>query len=145
MQRSQLIDKLKFSLEAKDPDDVDIAVTNLFEIENPREITPILCSLLQAEWHFDHEDIARLLQEIGDPMSINALKETAYKKFDYLDYDNSYPLARKCIWALAAIGTKEAKEALEEIIDVTDPIIAGFAKKRIENWENEIKRKKNCI
>ena len=72
----------------------------------------LLNKLIVEDWHNKHEDIADLLKVLKSPKSIEALYQTALKKFEYLSYDNSVPLASKCAYALFFIHTAEAKEKL---------------------------------
>jgi hypothetical protein len=101
----------------------------------------ILAKLIEAPWHVMHEDIARALQQLRSPEAVEGLERTAYSHFEYLEYDNGYPLIHKCTWALADIGTPEAKQALERIAQHDDPEIAGYAQKRLAQWEQELHRK----
>ena len=140
----EIVKKLRKSIESKNPDEVDNAVIEATSTDKPAEVVPYLCELLEAKWHFDHEDITLALQKIGDSRAIDVLKRTATCKFDYLDYDDSYPLSRKCTWALADIGTEEAKAALKELAKNSDELIAEYAQKRINNWDKELKRKRNA-
>ncbi len=93
----------------------------------------ILCKLLESDWHYKHEDIARTLQTIKSPSSIECLYRTALTKFGYLDYNDSSALARKCTWALGDINTDESKRKLELI--ATDEILSeeirGYAIKQL--------------
>lgn len=75
--------------------------------------TSILCNLLELKWHYQHENIARVLQNLKSPKSVEFLYRTALDKFDYLAYNNSTALAIKCIWALGDINTRKAKEKLQ--------------------------------
>jgi hypothetical protein len=143
MDRNKLVELFEHAIETKNPDEVDDAVSATFSIIKPESFVSYLCQLLESSWHFDHEDITRLLQKIGDPESVNVLFKTAIKKFDYLEYDDSKSLSRKCTWALADIGNSKSKEALIELAKNQDKEIAGFAQKRIDNWEKEIERKKH--
>lgn len=59
-----------------------------------------------------------------------------------LDYENSYALARKCTWALADIGTADAKLALQNLSNVADQEISLYARKRLQQWSLEINRKR---
>jgi len=70
-----------------------------------------------------------------------ALYLTALKKYDYLDYDEDFALARKCTWALADIGTSEAKLKLEELQKCDNQLISNFALKRLQGWDSEQHRK----
>ncbi len=86
--------------------------------------TSILCQMLKEDWHYCQEDIAMMLEEIRDPTSITPLYERA---INFLDYDDGRSLSRKCIWALGAIGTSEAKEKLILLKEMDDPIISEVA------------------
>ena len=109
--------------------------------ESDRRFVPYLVELIEADWHKRHEDIASCLQKSKDNRATPALLRTAIRKFDYLDYDNSYALARKCTWALADIGTQESRAALEVISRNDDETIAGYAIRRLERWQLEHDRK----
>lgn len=77
--------------------------------------TPILCSLLNSEAHEGHEELADTLQNLRDPKSVDCLFYCAQRRLPYLDYDDSSAFARRCVWALHDIGTKEAVAKLEAL------------------------------
>jgi hypothetical protein len=106
-----------------------------------RDIVPTLIALLRAGGHYQHEDLARWLQDLRDPRAVDALYEVALTKHEYLAFNNSYALARKCTWALADIGTREAREKLRLLAGGDDPEIAGYAQKRLDSWDEELGRK----
>jgi hypothetical protein len=106
------------------------------------EHVPLLCDLLPGDWHFSHEDIVSTLQRLRDPRAVESLFSTVSISHSYLDYDEGFGLARKCTWALADIGTAEAKSRLEKIASSENPLIAGYAQKRLDSWEDESPRKK---
>ena len=81
------------------------------------------------------------LQHLKDPRAIDALFSAATVSHDYLSYDEFFGLARKCTWALADIGTPEARARLEALAAHEVPQIAEYAKERIDNWEDELDRK----
>ncbi|TXF86723.1 DUF4291 domain-containing protein [Neolewinella aurantiaca] len=56
-------------------------------------------------------------------------------EFDYK------PISRVFTWALADIGTNEARNYLEILAGGDDEIVAGFARKRLDSWEEELARK----
>lgn len=93
----------------------------------------ILNKLLVVSWHFNHEDIAALLQGIKSAESVNALYEGAMKNYDYLDYDETYQLARKCIKALADIGNSVAVDKLNLLAESDTPAIRQYAQKELKN------------
>ncbi len=92
----------------------------------------LLCRLLLEPWHFHHEDIAFLLEQLQDPIAIEALFATAQKRLPYLDYDSTHQLARKCIKALAAIKTPEAKEKLDALSHAESSIIQEYARRELD-------------
>ena len=91
----------------------------------------LLCLLLKEEWHQQHENIVNCLNIIRSPKSIETLYSTAFAKFDYLDYDDTYSLARKCIHALGNINTEESKEKLRLLAKSEIPIIKEKAEKQL--------------
>ncbi|MDR6340044.1 hypothetical protein HNQ91_003109 [Filimonas zeae] len=69
----------------------------------------ILCRLLGEDWHFKHEDIVLILQDLKSIDSVGALYNAVFLKLEYLNYDESYSLARKCIHALGTIDSDLAQ------------------------------------
>jgi hypothetical protein len=95
--------------------------------------------LFEQNWHKLHENLVSWFQQKRNSITIDLLYKTAFREdLDIFDYK---PLARKCTWALADIGTIEAKEYLLKMSKSGDKIIEGFAQKRLDNWENELPRK----
>lgn len=103
--------------------------------------TNILCNLLAADWHYCHEEIVGALQDLRDPAAVDALERTVQTHYDYLNYDELSGLARKCTWALADIGSAEARQALSRLAASDDSLVASYARKRLENWQKELDRK----
>lgn len=91
----------------------------------------ILCQLLQANWHYKHEDIAMKLKDIKDSSTVNCLFDAAQLKFDYLDYDDTYQFARKCIKAIAEINNDEAIEKLKVLAQNDNIKIREYAIKEL--------------
>ncbi|OYO76094.1 hypothetical protein CG709_16315 [Lachnotalea glycerini] len=96
----------------------------------------LLNNLLVCDWHKQHENIAILLQKLKSPSSVKVLFETATKEFKYLEYDEFYALAVKCIWALGDIGTEQAKENLKLLLNNGNDIIKENAQKQIDRIKN---------
>ena len=143
MKHNDLVKLFEHAISIKSPGEVENAVNATYTMDQPEDFVPYLKQLLASPWHFDHEDIVSLLQRIAAPETVDVLFKITTTKFEYLDYNDSKPLARKCTWALADIGSNEAKEALIELSKNQDPEIAAFAQKRIDNWEREASRKKH--
>lgn len=92
----------------------------------------MLNNLILCGWHKQHENIAMILQRLKSPKSVDYLYTTINKKYSYLDYDDNYALAVKCIWALGDIGNKEAKEYLKKLLNSENEIIIDNARKQLE-------------
>jgi hypothetical protein len=117
-----------------------ILLNSLFEAWSGEHV-PTLIELLAAPWHMKHEDVASILQGIRDPRSVEALYRAALVKLSYLAYDDSQALARKCTWALADIGTPEARARLEALTTQEDEEVADCARRRLTRWDEELGRK----
>jgi hypothetical protein len=114
----------------------------LYQPYNALDVVPTLITVLSSPHHYLHEDIALELQHRRDPRAVDALAAAALLKFDYLAFNNSYAFARKCTWALADIGTTAAREKLRALAQNSDEEIAGYAQKRLDNWDDELSRKR---
>ncbi|MCC5848854.1 MAG: hypothetical protein JJU29_12255 [Verrucomicrobia bacterium] len=132
---------LQVAIDKKDGNAVEDALILCYDKEGGEDYVGLLVQLLLANWHMMHEDVALELQRLRSPLAVPALRVTATRKFQYLEYNGSHALARKCTWALADIGTKESKDKLIEITACEDPEVAGCAQKRLTNWESELGRK----
>lgn len=129
------------AIDARDADALEHAVSAAFEVGLPSDLVDILADALLMPWHRRHQDLALALQTLRDPSSVAALFAAANAQYDYLGYDESFGLARKCTWALADVGTSEAKERLRDLSRSTNTVIAAYAKKRLDRWEHELPRK----
>jgi HEAT repeat protein len=132
---------LEAAAAAPQADTVEETVTAAHRIGLHSTFVPPLLALLRSHDHFRHEDIVAALQGIKDPRAIDALFEAASVRLPYLDYDEFFGLARKCTWALADIGTQEAKTRLEQLTSNDNRLIADYAKKRLDRWDQERDRK----
>lgn len=106
----ELARRLESALSSRNPKQVEFAVNDAFPVLHSVHV-PALIALAEAPWHERHEDIVRALQILRSPEAVGALERTTLSNHEYLANDNNYALARKCTWALADIGTVEAKEA----------------------------------
>jgi hypothetical protein len=64
-----------------------------------------------------------LFQKLKSPQTIECLYKTALTQFDYLEFDEAFALAVKCIWALGDINTIEARQKLELLTQSENKII----------------------
>ncbi len=129
------------AIESKNADGFEEALIYAFRADLTTDLIPLLIEVLSMNWHFRHEDVISALQELKPPQAVQALREAALVTHEYLDYDEFFGLARKCTWALADIGTPKAKDALFELTETDNEIIAGYAQKRLDRWEQELDRK----
>jgi HEAT repeat protein len=106
---------------------------------------PIYCqpliALVEAPWHYLHEDVVHKLQNLRCPDAVAALERAAFSAYEYRNYDDYGMLASQCIWALADIGTPEAHAAITRLASSDNPLIARSAIERINNWQKELHRK----
>jgi len=102
--------------------------------------------LFRLDWHTTHDNIASGFQTRSHPTTAKFLYEQIVSnKIPEFDYK---PVSRKCVWALADIGTIEAKQYIEKLTESEDQIIKEYAIKRLENWSKETGRKGrmiNCV
>jgi hypothetical protein len=130
------------AIEARDEDAFELALDGVFRDELvARALIDLLVQALALPWHHSHEDLLSVLQDLKDPRSVDAVFEAAQVQHEYLDYDEFFGLARKCTWALADIGTPEARGRLEQLAASPNQLVAGYARKRLDGWQGEIHRK----
>lgn len=99
-----------------------------------KDYTETLLLLLDADWHTSEEDIVSVLEIIKDPKSVDKLYNVA---IDVPDYDEMRALAKKCMWALSAINTPEARRKLELLKESADFIIKENATFQLEHLTDE--------
>lgn len=99
--------------------------------EFPKNIESLLCLLIVEDWHHKHEDIAMLLKDLKHPLTVDSLYNAAEIQFPYLNYDDTFQFARKCIKALSEIETSNAINKLQLLSESSNSIIAEYAKKEL--------------
>ena len=118
----------------KDHEAIDdlIYLVFCFEAESEK-LLDIFNNLIVADWHYKHEDIARLLTKYHSESSILYLKNAATMELEYLSYDGdtTFALAKKCIKALGVIGSEDSRTTLIEISKHPNKFIADMAKKQL--------------
>ena len=85
------------------------------------EHADVLCRLVEADWHFSHEDVVSALGELRTPAAMGALFHATQWIPGYLDFDESRALASKAIWALGKMSGGEAEEKLKVLTRSDDP------------------------
>ena len=99
------------------------------------------CDRLLRGDHHDHEQTIRFLQHAGDPFATSFLRQAVLMKprLDYLAYDDYGSYYKKCLWALQAIGTKEATAVIREFTTSDDSVLKQQARYRLSKIENDAK------
>jgi hypothetical protein len=142
IQREADLIKIKNFIIEKDGDGVyNSEISFIHRYAEDEEILLLLCQIFESDWHKDHENMARAFQDISNPITTETLFKVAFSDFEYIRWNEYFPLQRKCTWALADIGTGEAKKYLEQIEHQANETIAKYATKRLVLWDFEFRRK----
>ncbi|WP_137940507.1 hypothetical protein [Chitinivorax sp. B] len=132
MNGSYLCDELHRAFLSKDADDIEHLLLLGFQFGIADNCSEVLCKLILEGWHMQHENIAMILKELKSPNSVDYLYQAALASFPYLDYDESYALGVKCIYALRAIGTSDARERLLSLASGENKTLAENAKRLLK-------------
>ncbi|MBK8169549.1 MAG: hypothetical protein IPK60_04300 [Sandaracinaceae bacterium] len=140
------IERLRAAIKAQDPSEFERALTASFDQrtttpEAQTELAALLNDALPLTWHTRHEDLVRAMQQLRDPSSATPLYNATLAQYEYLAHDSGDNLARKCIWALADIGTEQSRAYLTELAKHANAGIATYAQKRLDKWDAELHRK----
>lgn len=138
---SSLATSLEEAYQEKDGGAIEALLTVIFSLKVKIDLVDVFIRLLPEIWHYQHETIVNIFQGLKEPRAAQVLYKTALTNYDYLDYDDTFGLARKCTWALADIGTDEARSLLGELAKNENKFIAHYAQKRLDKWNDELSRK----
>ena len=116
----------------KREDDLDCAL--LLEVCFGYRLTcvPLLRDVLLEDWHHSHEDIVATLEYYEDKECISYLYKAALSEFKYLDFDDSYALAVKCIWAISKLNAPDSVATLRKLSLSDNPIIKDNANYQLQ-------------
>lgn len=93
---------------------------------------PLLHELATSNWHFDHENVAWELDQIGSDESIPYLKHLAEWVPAHLLWDDARALSTKAVWGIGKMGSPSAYAALFELAQSDDPHVVQAARFQIE-------------
>lgn len=141
MPTPSIVETVKDAAALRDGDAFELALNEAWRSGLTPCLAGPLASALEGTWHTRHEDVVNALQELRDPGTVDALFRAATIRHEYLEFDDGRALARKCTWALADIGTAEARSKLTELADGPDEIVAAYAQERLARWDAEAGRK----
>ncbi|WP_270727174.1 HEAT repeat domain-containing protein [Shimia sp. Alg240-R146] len=135
---TELQDAVREAAFSEDADAFEVALAACVQADQLDGLCDILTEALSQDWHFRHEDVARAIQQLRCPSAVAALEARALNCPSYLEWDDDFALARKCSWALADIGTPEARAALERLSRCDIPKVRGFAAKRLAPTKQQV-------
>lgn len=102
-----------------------------FEVIDERYVD-ILNELLISDWHYQHENIALLLEEISSIESIDYLYKAIDLNIHYLSLYENYPFEIKCVRAIYYIGKEKSRSYLEELCKHDNDVIREMAKRQLK-------------
>lgn len=125
--------ELEASLEIKDSDNVECLLIFGSVFGFTQDCADILCRLLVQDWHASHENIARELKVFKYPGAVDYLFKAALTHYQYIA--SEYALGVKCIYALYEIGTDNAREKLQLLIEVDVPEMSELAARLLNSMK----------
>lgn len=116
--KADLVARLNKILIVKDEEKLEIILLVINQDGLVNEYTPVLCRLLEMDWHGLHEDIIMMLGDLQDARSVIYIKKLITKAEQVEEYhDLPNPLIKKCIWALGSIATTESFNVIKSLLD----------------------------
>jgi HEAT repeat protein len=98
-----------------------------------RALTPMLCEVLARRMpEVNNEDLVEVLGEIGDPRAVDAIEDALLWE---PDWDEFHALGVKCVWALGAIATPEARSMLEDAASVGPEEVRSAAQLELQRLD----------
>ena len=95
----------------------------------------LLIELAYDKRHYNHEDLAFLLEKKHSPKLINRVYDLAVMELDYKKEDEFFNIARKCTYALGYTNTPKAKEKLELLAKNENELIREYAIKQLNRHD----------
>jgi hypothetical protein len=119
---TELESKIKNAIKNKDKEELDSAILEILLAKNYSDHLDVLNELLLVPFHYHHQEITRVLQDIKSPSSVPYIRKVFETGFDYLDYNFSGfgAIAKWFSWALYSIGTTEAIDLMKEYANSAD-------------------------
>ena len=95
----------------------------------------LLIEFIYDKKHYNHEDLAFLLEKKHSPKLINRVYDLAVMKLNYMKEDEFFNIARKCTYALGYTNTPKAKEKLELLAKNENELIREYAIKQLNRHD----------
>lgn len=117
------------SINCKNEFEVDLVLMLINHFDISDNFDMILAPLLVQPWHHLHDRIASILEFDKNEATIEYLYLGSLYRCDNLEYESDYcGFNRKCLYALAKIGTKESIDYIKKASSSDNPIISNHAR-----------------
>ncbi len=118
------------SISNKNETELDLLLMLLEHFNIVESFNLIIAELLIQPWHHFHDRIAGILEFFPSEDIIEYMYKGALYSCDNLEYESDYcGFNRKCLYALARIGTNQSINYIKEVSRCNNMIIANHAKK----------------
>jgi len=108
--------KVRKAIERENLEELNEVVSELLQSKNILNYVDLLNDLLLVPFHYQHQYIAKTIQDLKTPSSVPFIRKVLESKFERIPYtgSDSDSMAKWFSWALYCIGTKEAFEVIKE-------------------------------
>lgn len=126
---------LKDAIVRENEFELDLMLMLLTHFDITQKYDLVLAPLLIQPWHHFHDRLASILEFDKREDVIEYLYLGALYRCDNLAYESEYcEFNRKCLYALAMIGTEAAMNYLKKLSVCDEPIISQYAQKIIKEF-----------
>lgn len=103
-----------------------------FEVFGNEDYVSILNKLLLSDWHYQHENIALLLEKISCFDSVKCLYDAIHRHPSYLSEDENCAFEVKCVRAIYYIGKEKSVSYLEKLSTHENDIVRETAQRQLK-------------
>ena len=138
MNDNEIETKIRKAIKDGSLEELNDAVSELLQLENLSNHINLLNDLLLVPFHYQHQYIARSLQDLKTPSSVPFIGKVLESEFKDIPYNgsDSYSMAKWFSWALCCIGTTEAIELLKEHANSKDKGIRDEMRYRLKKMNS---------
>lgn len=130
--KKELLNLIDDSIRTKDSDKLGLYLSLAWRDGMDDSYKPVLKAVILATWHSFHEDIVDYAADLKDDAFTDDIYTIATNSF-YRQYDDENDATlRKCIYALKAINSEEAKEKIQLLKD-TGNINVKYALENVQS------------
>jgi hypothetical protein len=130
--------KVKEAIKKGDLEELDFAVSELLQSKSISSHIDLLNELLLVNFHYQHQYIARAIQDYKFSSSVPFIDKVLESKFNGIPYtgSESRSMARWFSWALYCIGNKKAIEVMKKHANSTDEGIREEMRYRLNKLDS---------